>query len=108
MDRKLSRRTLLRGVVSAAALIPVINLSSRPAWAADKVPTDDPMAKSLNYVEDADAADIDRPEKAGTPGSEQYCHNCSLYQGSDDWGPCSIFQNRLVAGEGWCTAWAPA
>ncbi len=27
--------------------------------------------------------------------------------GADGWGGCSIFQSKLVKGEGWCSAWTP-
>ncbi|MBT7531650.1 MAG: hypothetical protein HN659_11455, partial [Gammaproteobacteria bacterium] len=27
---------------------------------------------------------------------------------NDGWGPCLLFQNRLVAGNGWCTGWVPS
>lgn len=109
MERKLSRRQILRGAVTAAALIPVVHLGTRPAMAQQRVPEDDPMAKALKYVEDADAAEgLSRPDKAGVAGADQYCSNCALYDGEDEWGACSIFQNRLVAGAGWCTAWVPA
>lgn len=111
MDRTLSRRTLLRGVVGGAALIPLVQLSSLPARAdqPEIVPEDDPQAQALEYVKDADAADIERPERAGVPGEEQYCYNCALYleNGDDDWGPCAILANRLVAARGWCNAWVP-
>lgn len=109
MERKLSRRQILRGAMSAAALIPVVHLTTRPAMAQQRVTEEDPMAKALKYVEDADAAEgLSRPDKAGMAGADQYCHNCALYVGEDEWGPCSIFQNRLVAGAGWCSAWVPA
>lgn len=102
-----SRRRFLHRVIAGVALIPLVHLGSRPAFAAEKVTEDEPTAQALKYVADIDAADIQRPDKAGTPGSEQYCHNCGLYQGEEDWGPCTIFQNRLVAGTGWCSAWVP-
>lgn len=108
MERKLSRRQLLRGAVTAAALIPVVQLGTRPAFANNQVSEDEPMAKALKYVHDIDAhPDITRPDRSGVAGADQYCHNCGLYVGEDEWGPCSIFQNRLVAAEGWCTAWVP-
>lgn len=101
----LSRRNFLRGAVAGAALIPLVSLDSRSARAAERVSPDDPTAKSLNYVEDATEAD--RKDKAGVPGSEQTCANCSLYMGDGDWAPCTIFQGREVAAGGWCTAWVP-
>jgi len=107
---RFTRRCFLRTAAVTAGLVPVLQLDSRRTWAAEKVSVDDPTAKALNYVADADAAGVDRPAKAGTPGAEQYCHNCSLYEADaaeDEWGACSIFQGRLVKASGWCTAWVP-
>ncbi len=108
MERKFNRRQLLRGAATAAALIPVVSLTGRQAWADNRVSEDEAMAKALKYVHDIDASDIPRPDKAGVAGGEQYCDNCSLYAGEGEWAPCAIFQNRLVAAKGWCTAWVPA
>jgi len=67
---------------------------------------DDPQAKSLAYVHDANAIDAaQQPRfKAG-----QVCSNCALYQGKagDEWAACSIFPGKAVKGTGWCSVYAP-
>lgn len=102
-----SRRTFLKAAGSVA-LIPLVNLDVRSAKAQEKVPLDDPAASSLQYVEDGTTAD--RPDKMGTPGSEQICDNCQFYAADSDgdgWSGCALFQNRLVPAEGWCMGWVP-
>ena len=71
--------------------------------ALPKVNEEDPMAKALNYVHDAKTVD------AAKRPSDRLCNNCALYQGAvdDEWGGCSIFPGKAVAGRGWCSAWAP-
>lgn len=103
----LSRRKFLRGAVAGAALIPLVSLDSRSARAAERVTPDDPTAKALGYVENA--ADADRKDKAGVPGDQQHCANCSLFMGdaSSEYAPCTLFQGREVAASGWCSAWVP-
>ncbi len=99
-----NRRDVLK-MAGAVALIPLVNM---PARAADKVPLDDPAALALKYVEDATQAT--RTDKMGVAGSEQLCSNCRFYTASADeadWGGCTLFQNRLVAGPGWCAGWVP-
>lgn len=68
-----------------------------------RVNEDDPMAKALNYVHDARTVD------AAKRFSDRFCNNCALYAGnaSDEWSKCSIFPGKVVAGQGWCSAWAP-
>lgn len=71
--------------------------------AQERVSEDDPTAQALNYVHDADTVDsAQRP-------ADRYCNNCALYAGnaSDEWAPCGIFPGKVVAGRGWCSAWAP-
>ena len=99
----MNRRNFMRAA-GAAALIPLVQL---PARAADKVPEDDPAAKALKYVEDATAAT--RADKMGVAGADQYCDNCRFYKtgGPEGWGPCQLFQMRLVAAKGWCAGWVP-
>lgn len=99
-----SRRDVLR-MAGGVALIPLVNLK---VHAADKVPLDDPAAVALKYVEDATQAT--RADKMGVAGAEQLCSNCRFYTASAEagWGGCTLFQNRLVAGPGWCAGWVPA
>ena len=76
--------------------------------AQDKVTDDEPLAQAMGYVHDASQVDTAKfPKRAGDAGATQFCNNCALFAGEADaeWAPCSICQNRLVAGVGWCNAW---
>ncbi|MDA0976965.1 MAG: high-potential iron-sulfur protein [Proteobacteria bacterium] len=98
----MNRRTFLKAA-GAASLIPLVQL---PAFAADKVPLTDPAAIGLKYVEDA--AQATRTDKMGVAAADQICGNCRFYIGDEpEWGPCQLFQNRLVTHGGWCAGWVP-
>ena len=93
---------------AALALIPLVPAVSLTTHAAAKVPLDDPAAKALRYVEDATEAN--RADKMGVAAADQVCQNCRFYVMTDAnaaWAPCQLFQNRLVAGPGWCAGWVP-
>ena len=99
-----TRREFL-AATGGLALIPLI---SSTVIAAEKMPLDDPAAKALKYVEDASQAS-GKVDKMGVAGADQLCSNCRFYTApNDEWGPCLLFQNRLVAGKGWCTGWVPS
>lgn len=101
------RRSFLKQS-SALALIPLVPITSFESLAATKVPLDDPAAKALRYVEDANLAK--RADKMGVAAADQLCSNCRFYVTDDAnaaWAPCQLFQNRLVAGPGWCAGWVP-
>ena len=99
-----TRREFL-AITGSLALIPLINM---PVVAAEKVPLDDPAAKALRYVEDASQAS-GKTDKMGVAGADQSCSNCRFYTAPNgDYGPCTLFQNRLVASKGWCAGWVPA
>lgn len=109
-QRKLDRRQFLKrgmqagGSVFALTAIPL----QLVAQDAEKVDPSEPLAQAMGYVHDAATVDTAKfPKRAGEAGANQFCHNCALYAGEPDaeWAPCSIFQNRLVAGAGWCNAW---
>ena len=96
------RRTFLIGAAGAASAL----AASRLAFAQVGTPLleSDPQAKALGYKADAMKADkVKFPKYA----AGQMCSNCQLYQGkpTDATGPCPLFQNKLVAAKGWCSAW---
>jgi hypothetical protein len=99
----LTRRRFVQSA-GAAATVVVAGLP-RTADASDlpRVNEDDPMAKALSYVHDAKSVD------AAKRPSDRFCYNCALFAGSpeDEWAGCSIFPGKVVAGPGWCSAWAP-
>ena len=98
-----SRRSILKFF---SAVIPV-SLFGHKVVAQDRLTEEDQMAKMFLYVHDAADVDISNPMAARfKPG--QNCANCMLFQTSEDpeWGPCSIFQFKLVNAKGWCSVWA--
>ena len=101
---KIARRTFMQ--VSAAATAGVFLQASRDAVAQDlpQVDLDSAAAQALKYTHDASTVDAaDRMD----PAPEQTCANCLYIQGDDgdDWRPCALFPNQLVASAGWCSAW---
>ncbi len=102
---KMPRRKFIQ--LSAVAAAAPLVYRARPAEAQDlpKLSVDDPMAQSLNYVNDASKVDpADRPN----PAPEQQCSNCALVQGEEgEWRQCQIFPGKLVNANGWCSVWAP-
>ena len=94
--KKLSRRQFVMSTATVVALSPSILLTSRAVAAADmpKLDLNDPQASALSYAHES-------------PNSDNVCANCQLYSSAadSDWGPCAIFPGKLVAGQGWCSAW---
>ena len=89
---------------AAASMLPGRVISAE----LEIVDESNPLAVSLGYKHDAGEVDTKNfPKRSGEAGEIQYCFNCALYQGGTDdaWSACSIFQNKLVAGRGWCNAW---
>ena len=95
-----SRRRLLKKLMLAAALVPVTE-EPLAALAADLplVTANDPVAKALQYVDDASKA------SAAKPGSK--CANCKNYQGAANstQAGCLIFPGKSVKASGWCLSW---
>jgi hypothetical protein len=107
MQRKISRRSIVKGGLIAGALLPVVGLVSRNAAAAGLPPLDpsDPTATALGFVTDASKVDSKTHPtfKAG-----QKCGTCAQFQGKagDATGACTIFAGKSVPQGGWCQVWA--
>ena len=90
-------------IVGSAALPLMARLQNAQAAAAQPlVDVNDPVAKSLGYVEDAAKVDA-KANPNFKPG--QHCANClqapTAKEGMAE-VPCNIFAGRPVAGKGWC------
>ena len=100
----ITRRRFVKTAGAATTAVTVgFGTTSISAEELPRVNEGDPMARALNYVHDAGAVD------SAKRFSDRYCNNCALYAGdaSDEWEKCSIFPGKVVAGRGWCSAWAP-
>lgn len=100
----MSRRRFVKSAGAATTTVAVgFGATSIGAEELPRVSEDGAMAKALNYVHDARTVD------AAKRFSDRFCNNCALYAGGADeeWAKCSIFPGKLVAGEGWCSAWVP-
>lgn len=123
-----------RSVVRALALAPVALLATRVAFGQSKAAqpaakpevkpaaggapanalgTQEPLAKAMQYVEDASKAGPARTDKKAN------CANCSKYNkcapadsackpvaAAATYGPCEIFAGKAVAKNGWCLSWS--
>jgi hypothetical protein len=90
-------------------LVPVAGLGLLGGGSASaqypRLEESDPKALAIGYV--ADAARVD-PKKYPkyVPGED--CSTCQFYltKPTEPWGPCTLFPRKLVAGKGWCDAFA--
>jgi high potential iron-sulfur protein len=107
MQRKISRRSIVKSGLIAGAILPVAGLVSRAAGAAALPPLDpsDPTAKALGFVNDASKVDT---KAYPTFKPAQKCSNCAQYQGKagDATAACTIFAGKSVPQGGWCQVWA--
>ena len=92
-----ARRTLLKNIAMGLSLAP---LAAARSADAPLLSEDDPAAKAVHYVEDANNA------KEAQPGAN--CANCAVYSGTAGAadGPCKQFPGKRVKAAGWCTAWS--
>jgi High potential iron-sulfur protein len=107
MERKISRRAIVKSGLIAGALLPAVGLVSHDAAAAALPPLDpsDPTAKALGFVNDASKVDA---KTHPTFKPTQKCGNCAQFQGkpTDATAACTIFAGKSVPQGGWCQVWA--
>jgi hypothetical protein len=107
MQRKISRRSIVKSGLIAGALLPALSLVSRNTSAAALPPLDpnDPTAKALGFVTDASKVDS-KSHPTFKPG--QNCATCAQFQGKagDATAACTIFAGKSVPQGGWCQVWA--
>ena len=107
-ERTINRRDFLKMGIQASGGALALSAIPIQLAAADEVSEDEPLAQAMGYRVDASTVDTSKfPKRGGEAGASQFCNNCALYAGAaeDATAPCSIFQNRLVRGAGWCNAW---
>ena len=97
-DIRDSRRRFLITAAVAATALPLLGRSgSANAAGLPPLPTSNPQAKALGYVDDNSKAGA-----AHKPGSA--CANCQFF--TPGTGACALFAGFSVAPKGWCSAWA--
>ncbi|MFK0570179.1 high-potential iron-sulfur protein [Endozoicomonas sp.] len=96
-----TRRRFLQ-LAAASALIPLLNIHSRPAHAESLPPLNDtnPTAAGLFYRKSQEGAKAVDGYQEG-----RKCDNCSLYTASNS--GCMLFPGKSVEPAGWCKAWVP-
>ncbi|AMO56637.1 hypothetical protein GZ77_03475 [Endozoicomonas montiporae] len=94
----MKRRQFLKAG-AAISIIPLVN--ALPAKAEEtEVSEDEPMAKALSYVKDAQMAKDPKYKKGDN------CGNCMFFKPERNNG-CQLFGYRTVEKGGWCLSWAP-
>jgi len=107
-EKVIDRRGFLKMGVKVGGSVLALSAIPIHLLAQDQVTEDEALAQAMGYVLDASKTDTAKfPKRAGEAGAKQFCYNCALFAGAADaeFAPCSIFQNRPVAGAGWCNAW---
>lgn len=106
MQRKISRRSIVKSGLIAGAMLPAAGLFSRGATAAalPALEPSDPTAKALGFVTDATKVDA---KTYPTFKAGQKCSTCAQYQGkpTDAAAACTIFAGKSVPAAGWCQVW---
>ena len=99
MHQPLPRRVFLMTLGACGAAL------ATGAQAQAMLDEKDAQAVALGYVADAKRVDTKKFPKFA---AGQLCSNCALYQGkpTDKAAGCPLFAGKLVAGPGWCSAWA--
>jgi hypothetical protein len=109
-----SRRSFFKFALAGATVVPFVsNVMAQKAMAADACPSTAPagkqvakvgegMAKSLNYVEDANTAKHAK-YKAGAK-----CGGCKFYndkKAEGGYAPCTMMGMKFVTNCGWCSSY---
>lgn len=91
---------MLQVAASGSALLAATAQAQAPAMVSEK----DPTAVALGYTPDATKVDTKKYPKYA---AGQKCANCQLYTGKpgDPAGGCGIFPGKLVAANGWSSAY---
>jgi hypothetical protein len=108
MQRKMTRRAIVKSGLIAGALVPAFGLLGNTADAAALPALDpsDPTAKALGFV--TDATKVSASENP-TYKPTQKCGTCAQFLGKagDASGGCNIFAGHSVPVGGWCKVYAP-
>lgn len=98
-----NRRIFLLQVLSGAAAASLAS-GARAADARPLLREDEPDAVRFSYV--ADANKVDRNKFPDVKPGDR-CAKCQVYEDEPgNVGGCPVFPGKLVAGDGWCSAFS--
>lgn len=108
MQKKYSRRTVIKSGLLAGAAIPALGLLATDASAAPALTPlspSDPTAMALGFAEDSGKVNA---KTYPTHTAAQKCATCAQYTGAPGAarGGCNIFAGHSVPAGGWCSAYA--
>ena len=94
-----NRRVFIMSLVAGSSVLAATTVRAQAVLAET-----DAQAVALGYRADTTKVDA---KKFPKHEASQNCANCSLYQGKagDATGGCPLFAGKVVAKNGWCSAW---
>lgn len=100
----LASQSLAQTKPATAPVKPADPKASSGTGPANKVDPKSTQATALSYVEKTTEVDA---KKFPKHTKEQKCSNCQLYaqDPTEGYGKCGIFPGKLVASDGWCSAY---
>ncbi len=97
-----NRRIFIMQLIAGGSALAAASTAAQagPALLDEK----DPRARALGYKPDTSKVDNARYRKHD---AAQKCGNCQLFEAhsKDPFGKCSIFSDKEVAANGWCSSW---
>jgi hypothetical protein len=105
VSRNIRRRRFLKLAAAGITAAPLGGmLVMRRARGQEKVSEDEELAQQLGYKQDAGQVDA---RKWPMYEKGHVCARCQLFHGQqgDEWGPCDVFNSKLVHSQGWCSEW---
>jgi hypothetical protein len=95
-----NRRVFMLQVAAGSTVLMAASAQAQPAMVNEK----DATAVALGYAADATKVDAKKVPKYA---AGQKCNTCQLYTGKagDPAGGCGIFPGKMVAANGWCSAY---
>jgi hypothetical protein len=101
-----SRRIFMLRAIASVASVATVSLmpSARAAAERPLLREDEPEALAFSYTADAKKVDL---KKFPDVKSGDRCAKCQVYEDEpDNVGGCPVFPGKLVAGDGWCSAFS--
>ena len=98
------RRNFFKMICASPLML--LGVSRMQTFANVALTESDPTGQALCFKLNAKSVDK-KDARCARFEPSQNCANCQLFQGKpgDKSAPCTIFQNKIVPAQGWCSAW---